>query len=76
MFPTLKVENGFYIWHLGRYQNTFKLIELKYLRENKLITSIYDVKTFQTKLRQWNCQRKNGNLVHFKTCKSVSVQSK
>jgi hypothetical protein len=37
---------------------------------------MYDnMKGFQTKLWLWKSQLKNGNLVHFKTCVSVFVQS-
>jgi hypothetical protein len=33
------------------------------------------VTAFQTKLRLWKCQLKIGNLVHFKTCESIFLQS-
>jgi hypothetical protein len=43
-------------------------VNLNLKGKNKLITSIYDnVSAFQTKLRPWKCQLKNGKLVHFKS---------
>jgi hypothetical protein len=49
-------------------------LNLNLQRKNKLVTSIYDnVKAFQTKLWQWKSQLKTGNLLHFKTCESISV---
>jgi hypothetical protein len=51
------------------------LTELNLYIKGKINSSIYDnVKGFQTRLWLWKCQLKNGNVVCFKTCKSVFVQ--
>jgi hypothetical protein len=65
-----------WILDLAFMVDNLKRLNLSCQGKNTLITSICDkVKALQTKLWLWKCQLKNGNLVHFKICDSVFVQS-
>jgi hypothetical protein len=49
-------------------------LNLQLQGRKKLVTSMYDsIKAFLSKLRLWEIQLKNENLIHFQTCKSLNL---
>ncbi|PNF30094.1 hypothetical protein B7P43_G03134 [Cryptotermes secundus] len=55
-------------WHLND-------LNLKLQGKRQLVVSLYDsIKAFKLKLKLWEGQMKNGNLIHFPTCQDFKIK--